>query len=283
MEMRALRFGHGGNLPASSMARLGLVAPLLVALGYAVHTSDAAGGTTLSAPRASGVRGPSAAQDANPQDTVDGEVEISDQDPRMETEEYIIHTGPLTVSIFGHRPVKSFDVAVTRTALPSHAKLAMAPQSGAAQEAHGNPLGMNRPMLLSAVAVRTTLTQRLLELHAVGPNPAPRGDRKPDWAEESPAVKATYEVPSELPANVKPFGATDVTSVEGRLRELFPDSKLRLVMVDDRLLLEGQVESAAESADILDAARLMTRGLAQASPSKRGLRLINMLRIPENL
>jgi len=54
-------------------------------------------------------------------------------------------------------------------------------------------------------------------------------------------------------------------------------------MVDDRLLIEGQAESAAESADILDAARLMARGLAQASTSKHGLRLINMLRVPENL
>ncbi|MGO8751122.1 MAG: hypothetical protein ACLQNE_34690 [Thermoguttaceae bacterium] len=281
--MQALRFGRSGNLPASSMARLGLVAPLLVVLSYAVHTSDAAGGTTLSAPQASGVRGPSAAQDAKSQDAEPGEVEISDQDPRMETEEYIIHTGPLTVSIFGHRPVKPFDVAATPTALPSHAKQATVPQTEAAQETHGDPSGMNRPMRLSAAAVQTALTQRLFELHAAGPNPAPRGDREPDWAEESPTVKATYEVPSELPANVKPFGAMDLLSIQGRLRELFPDSKLRLVMVDDRLLIEGQAESAAESADILDAARLMARGLVEASASKRGLRLINVLRIPENL
>ena len=169
--MQALRFGRSGNLPASSMARLGLVAPLLVVLSYAVHTSDAAGGTTLSAPQASGVRGPSAAQDAKSQDAEPGEVEISDQDPRMETEEYIIHTGPLTVSIFGHRPVKPFDVAATPTALPSHAKQATVPQTEAAQETHGDPSGMNRPMRLSAAAVQTALTQRLFELHAAGPNP----------------------------------------------------------------------------------------------------------------
>ena len=197
--MQALRFGRRGNLPTISMARLGLVAPLLVALSYAVHASDVAGSTTLSAPQASGVRGPSAAQDANSQDTADGEVEISDQDPRMKTEEYIIHTGPLTVSIFGHKPVKSFDVAATQTALPSHAKPATAPQTEAVQEAHGNPSGMNRPMRLLVAGVQTTLTQRLLELHAEGPNPAPRGDRTPDWGQESTAVKATYEFHPNFP------------------------------------------------------------------------------------
>ena len=46
---------------------------------------------------------------------------------------------------------------------------------------------------------------------------------------------------------------------------------------------KGRRRARPSSADILDAARLMTRGLAQASASKRGLRLIDMLRIPENL